>query len=166
MTNKHTARLLGSYLPRLPAHSWLVLVFWALIIAPVQAAVELRIAISKGVSAVSVGSSTDAVVKDGAGRVLGELTAMNALNANPRGKAVGLADWQASQLIIEPENDGYVWINDRWYRGRTRIIRQGSGVTALNLVDLEEYLYSVVGAEAIPSWPQEALKAQSVAART
>ncbi len=52
------------------AHSWLVLVFWALIIAPVQAAVELRIAISKGVSAVSVGSSTDAVVKDGAGCVL------------------------------------------------------------------------------------------------
>lgn len=166
MTNKHTARLLGSYLQRLPAHSWLILVFWALIIAPVQAAVELRIAISKGVSTVSVGSSTDAVVKDGAGRVLGELTAMNALNANPRGKAVGLADWQASQLLIEPENDGYVWINDRWYRGRTRIIRQGSGVTALNLVDLEEYLYSVVGAEAIPSWPQEALKAQSVAART
>ncbi|MFN6233710.1 MAG: sporulation protein, partial [Microcystis sp.] len=73
MTNKHTARLLSSYLQRLPAHSWLVLVFWALIIAPVQAAVELRIAISKGVSAVSVGSSTDAVVKDGAGRVLGEL---------------------------------------------------------------------------------------------
>ena len=166
MTNKRTARLLGSCLHRLPAHSWLVLVFWALIIAPVQAAVELRIAISKGVSAVSVGSSTDAVVKDGAGRVLGELTAMNALNANPRGKAVGLADWQASQLLIEPGNDGYVWINDRWYRGRIRIIRQGSGVTALNLVDLEEYLYSVVGAEAIPSWPQEALKAQSVAART
>ena len=49
MTNKHTARLLGSYLQRLPAHSWLILVFWALIIAPVQAAVELRIAISKGV---------------------------------------------------------------------------------------------------------------------
>jgi stage II sporulation protein D len=43
---------------------------------------------------------------------------------------------------------------------------QNQGVTALNLVDFEEYLYSVVGAEAIPSWPLEALKAQAVAART
>jgi stage II sporulation protein D len=50
----------------------------------------------------------------------------------PEEKRWVLADWQASQLIIKPENDGYVWINDRWYRGRTRIIRQGSGVTALN----------------------------------
>lgn len=166
MTNKHTPRFLGACLRRLPTHSWLILIFWAIIIAPAQAALELRIAISKNVSSVAVGSSTDAVVKDGSGRVLGQLTAMNALNASARGRAVGIADWQASQLIIEPSDDGYVWINDRWYRGRTRLIRQGSGVTALNLVDLEAYLYSVVGAEAIPSWPQEALKAQSVAART
>jgi stage II sporulation protein D len=166
MTNKHTPRFLGACLRRLPAHSWLILIFWTIIIAPAQAALELRIAISKNVSSVAVGSSTDAVVKDGSGRVLGQLTAMNALNANARGRNVAIADWQASQLIVEPGNDGYVWINDRWYRGRTRIIRQGAGVTALNLVDLEAYLYSVVGAEAIPSWPQEALKAQSVAART
>ncbi|MEO0948888.1 MAG: SpoIID/LytB domain-containing protein, partial [Cyanobacteria bacterium J06641_5] len=33
-------------------------------------------------------------------------------------------------------------------------------------VDLEHYLYSVVGAEVVQSWPIEALKAQAVAART
>jgi stage II sporulation protein D len=33
-------------------------------------------------------------------------------------------------------------------------------------VDLEKYLYSVVGAEAYPTWPLEALKSQAVVART
>jgi stage II sporulation protein D len=46
------------------------------------------------------------------------------------------------------------------------LVRQGAGVTAVNQVNIEEYLYSVVGSEAIPSWPLEALKAQAVAART
>jgi stage II sporulation protein D len=166
MNIKSEPSFLGDLLRRIPSGSWLILIFWLLIIAPVQAAVELRIAISKNANSISVGSSTDAVVKDGAGRVLGEITAMNATNAVSSGRGVAIDRFSASQLIIEPENDGYVWINDRWYRGRTRILRMGAGVTALNLVDLEQYLYSVVGGEAIPSWPLEALKSQAVAART
>jgi stage II sporulation protein D len=67
---------------------------------------------------------------------------------------------------VEPQGDGAVWIGDRWYRGRVRLLRQGAGVTAVNQVNIESYLYSVVGSEAIPSWPLEALKAQAVAART
>jgi stage II sporulation protein D len=166
MTSKHEPSFLGALFRRVPPGSWLILIFWLLIIAPVQAAVELRIAISKNANAVSVGSSTDAIVKDGAGRVLGEMTAMNAITASPKGRGVEIDRFSASQLMIEPENDGYVWIGDRWYRGRTRLLRQGQGVTAVNMIDLEQYLYSVVGAEAIPSWPLEALKTQAVAART
>jgi len=40
------------------------------------------------------------------------------------------------------------------------------GLTAVNYVDLEQYLYSVLGSEMNGNWPQEALKAQAVAART
>jgi stage II sporulation protein D len=36
----------------------------------------------------------------------------------------------------------------------------------LNRVDLEDYVTSTVGGEMSPSWPQEALRAQAVAART
>ncbi|MEG3437140.1 SpoIID/LytB domain-containing protein [Pannus brasiliensis CCIBt3594] len=166
MNTRSKPSFLGYLCRRMPSGSWLILVFWMLMFAPVQAAVELRIAISKNAGAISVGSSTDAVVKDGSGRVLGELGAMNATDASVRGKGVGVDRFSASQLIIEPKDDGVVWINDRWYRGRTRLLRMGSGVTAINLIDLEQYLYSVVGAEAIPSWPLEALKTQAVAART
>ncbi len=127
---------------------------------------ELRIAIKKGVSAVQVGSSTSAVVKDGAGRKLGELVNLNAFSAKPASSGVALDRWQTSQIVIEPSGDGVIWIGDRWYRGKVRLMRQGKGVTAVNLVDLEQYLYSVVGGEAYPTWPLEALKAQAVAART
>jgi len=92
---------------------------------------------------------------------------MSALAAELDGDRITLADRVgAGELIIEPEDGGYVWIGDRWYRGKTQLIRQDNGITAINHVDLEQYLYSVVGAEAVSSWPNEALKAQAVAARS
>ncbi|MEO1340103.1 MAG: SpoIID/LytB domain-containing protein [Cyanobacteria bacterium J06635_13] len=146
--------------------SWLSGLIWLLIILPAQA-VELKVAIKKEVNSVKIGSSTNAIVKDGAGKQLGELNPMSALAAKYNNKQIALADRViAKELIIEPEDDGYVWIGDRWYRGTTRLILQDNGITAINNVDLEQYLYSVVGAEAVSSWPIEALKAQAVAARS
>ena len=43
---------------------------------------------------------------------------------------------------------------------------KASGITVVNVVPLEQYLYGVVGKEMSPSWSSEALKAQAVAART
>lgn len=140
--------------------------FWLLFIAPAQAALELRVAIKKNTSNVAIGSSTPAIVKDSSGRKLGEIAGMGSFSANKNGGGIAINNLRSGQLWVEPSNNGLVWIGDRWYRGRVRLVRQGSGITAVNHVDIEEYLYSVVGAEAIPSWPQEALKAQSVAART
>lgn len=41
-----------------------------------------------------------------------------------------------------------------------------SGITPYNILNIEEYLYGVVPGEMSPSWPEEALKAQAVAARS
>lgn len=143
--------------------SWLI---WLVLMLPARA-IELRVAIEKEVSSVKVGSSTTAVVKDATGKQLGELTPMSSLMANLRDDEIAIDNRvNATELIIEPENDGYVWIGDRWYRGTTKLIRQDNKITAINYVDLEEYLYSVVGAEAVSTWPLEALKAQAVAARS
>lgn len=170
MTAKHSAAVLSALksFNLLKANScWqLGLLFWLLLAIPAQAALELRVAIKKGASQVKVGSSTPAIIRDGTGKQIGSLTNLDAFAAVPKGKTVAIGNWQASQLIIEPTEGGYVWIGDKWYRGRTRLLPQGKGITAVNLVDLESYLYSVVGSEAFPTWPQDALKAQSVAART
>lgn len=139
---------------------------WLLLVFPAQA-LELRVAIQKDVDNLKVGSSTSAIVRDGQGKQIGKLEPLSSLAAQPKGSGITINNRvNGGELIIEPLDNGYVWIGDRWYRGKTRLIRQGESLTAINYVDLEQYLYSVVGAEAVSSWPIEALKAQAVAARS
>ena len=57
-------------------------------------------------------------------------------------------------------------LKQRSYRGRLQVAVKGSALQAINTVDLESYLPSVVGSEMPASWPQAALRAQAVAART
>ena len=57
-------------------------------------------------------------------------------------------------------------LKQRRYRGRLLVVVKGSALQAINHVDLESYLPSVVGSEMPASWPQAALRAQAVAART
>lgn len=144
---------------------WISALMWIVMVGPV-AALELKVAIAEGAKQLTVGSSTTAKVLDGAGRSLGEIAPMNAFSAQTSYKGISLAHWRTSQLWIEPAPGGYVYIGDRWYRGRTKLIKTGQGLTAINQVDLEQYLASVLGGEMNGNWPQEALKAQAVAARS
>ncbi|MEB3826959.1 SpoIID/LytB domain-containing protein [Phormidium sp. CCY1219] len=143
-----------------------VALLWLMMVAPARAALLLRIAIEEDVSSVKVGSSTPARVANGAGRPLGEIDGMQASLARAGGSQVNLGSWKANRMTIDPTGDGFVYIGDRWYRGRLVLVATPEGLIAINAVNLEEYLYSVVGAEMSPSWPGEALKAQAVAART
>ena len=52
------------------------------------------------------------------------------------------------------------------YRGSIEVRLDGSGVTAINELDMDSYLRGVVAGEMPSSWPLEALKVQAVAART
>ncbi|MBF2097284.1 MAG: SpoIID/LytB domain-containing protein [Gloeomargaritaceae cyanobacterium C42_A2020_066] len=140
------------------ALSWL----WA---APAWA-VEIRVAIQQGVRSLRVGASTQARVTDGSGRPLGQLAPLQAFNAQPSSPGISVGPFRASQLWVEPSDGGFVFIGNDWYRGRVRLLPRGDGLLAVNHIDLEEYLYSVVGSEMFPDWPLEALKAQAVAARS
>lgn len=59
-------------------------------------------------------------------------------------------------------------VNGKRYRGSIEVIRQTgkSGLTVINTLPLESYLYGVVPKEISPSWHLEAVKAQAVAARS
>lgn len=52
------------------------------------------------------------------------------------------------------------------YRGQLELIRDGRALLVVNHVSSEEYLLGVVAAEMPASWPEDALRAQAVAART
>lgn len=134
--------------------------------APARAALELRVAIEEQVPRVQLGTSTKALLRDGAGQVIAEIPAMGSVIAASESSTIQIDQWKNRQFWIEPTEGGYVYIGDKWYRGRTHVIATAGGLTAVNYVDLESYLFSVVGAEMPVSWPLEALKAQAVAART
>ena len=62
---------------------------------------------------------------------------------------------------------GMMLLNGHPYRGTVEFARLGgAGLTAINILPLEEYLFSVVPSEMPSTWHMEALKAQAVAART
>ncbi len=147
-------------------HWWISILLWMALVAPAQASVILRVAIERGVNQVKVGSSTTGIIKDSTGRTLGQLPAMSAYYAQAVPGGVALDKWQSGLFWIEPTGKGFVYIGDRWYRGRTLVIPTEKGLTAVNWVDDQEYLYSVIGGEMDARWPSEALKAQAIAART
>ena len=147
-------------------HWWLGVLLWMFLIVPAQASVIMRVAIKRDVKQVKVGSSTTAVIKDGTGNSLGELPAREAYYAQAVSGGVALNKWKSPLFWIEPKGKGFVYIGDKWYRGRTLVIPTEKGLTAVNWVDLEEYLYSVLGGEMDARWHPEALKAQAIAARS
>ena len=56
--------------------------------------------------------------------------------------------------------------NGRRYRGTFRILGGNSGITLVNVLDLEDYLRGVLKMEVNPAWAMEAVKAQAVVSRT
>ncbi|MBM5828126.1 MAG: SpoIID/LytB domain-containing protein [Cyanobacteria bacterium M_surface_7_m2_040] len=86
--------------------------------------------------------------------------------ASPGSLASG-ADSLGTELWIEPASaDSLILVQQRRYRGRLQVRLQGDSLQVINHIALEAYLPSVVGSEMPASWPQPALRAQAVAART
>ncbi len=143
---------------------------WVLLIVPVQA-VEMRVAIAQGDEAITVGSSSMGVISDGSGKALYQLPELQGITMKADGNSVDLTNGretlsESNAFWLEPSEDGYVWIGEKWYRGRVMVALEDGELTAVNYVDLDDYLYSVVGSEMPTSWPQAALQSQAVAARS
>ncbi|MEO1001785.1 MAG: SpoIID/LytB domain-containing protein [Cyanobacteria bacterium J06638_7] len=76
------------------------------------------------------------------------------------------AYWLEAVPGSRSSQDGVFQLQQRRYRGRLQLMARGATLQAINHVPLETYLPSVVGSEMPASWPQPALRAQAVAART
>ena len=76
-----------------------------------------------------------------------------------------------AKLVMEAngEEDALIGVNERagrTYRGKMEVSSYNGYLTLVNELPMEQYLYSVVGSEMAPGWPEEALKTQAVLART
>ena len=75
----------------------------------------------------------------------------------------------ATSVLFEVQYlHGTFWAgrDDRIYRGRLQFSPRDSGLTIINRLNMEEYLYGVIPSEMESDWPVEALEAQAIAART
>lgn len=91
---------------------------------------------------------------------------------NQAGSPVGIASLNRLLAVQRPGllrcggQRGSVLVNGRAYEGIVHLINRGKGWMAINQINLERYVASVVGAEMPSHWNAEALKAQAIAARS
>ena len=87
---------------------------------------------------------------------------------NVRNKNLYLNDLKLPNKIkVRAIKDSNIQINRRTYRGEFIIsLDKQQQINVVNVLPLEEYLYSVLPQEMPASWPEQALKAQAVAARS
>jgi len=134
--------------------------------ASVDGLVEMRVAIAEGVPALSLTITQSAALVDAqSSSQIQELS--GAYSLQPSGDGI-LLDGQPLPFAvrIEPLPGGSITLGDRTYRGRLVIVNDSGKLWAVNLVNLRQYLYSVVASEVSPDWEADALKAQAIAARS
>lgn len=128
---------------------------------------EMRVAIARNVSSLTVGSSTLGWVIDTDGSAHCDIPAQTSLTAYPTASGISFDNCQLSGAVwLEAEQGGYVFVKNGWFKGRVLLFNDGGQLIAVNFVRLGDYLSSVVGSEMYHHWPLEALKAQAVAARS
>ncbi|HOK79913.1 MAG TPA: SpoIID/LytB domain-containing protein [bacterium] len=76
-----------------------------------------------------------------------------------RAETVRICVWEGSQ---KPPLESF----RGKYRGQLSLVKWNKKYLVINTMDVEEYLFGVVGKEMEKSWPFEALKAQAVCSRT
>jgi len=147
---------------------------------------QLRVLLQEAPAlALAVADADGLRLRDRHGRVLQDLRGVSSLQLRANGAwlevrsagvTAGPADVAGSGVLAAPElwieplsaagPDPALVVDQRRYRGRLQLLVRAGSVQLINHVPLETYLTSVVGSEMPASWPQPALQAQAIAART
>ena len=91
------------------------------------------------------------------------------LDVRPSGGGLLLAGaiQAGGTIVVSPAAGFPISVDGAAYRGAVIVqANPDASLDVINVVDLERYLYGVVGSEMDPSWPQPALQAQAIVART
>jgi stage II sporulation protein D len=70
-----------------------------------------------------------------------------------------------SVYVIESEKN-IIYVDNIGYRGKIELHNVHGKIHVINILNIEEYLYSVVPSEMPSTWNMEALKSQAIASRT
>jgi len=107
-------------------------------------------------------------VSSGSPYVEPDVTTVLDVRPNAGGLLLAGAIQAGGAIVVAPADPRYpLAIDGTIYRGAAIVQTASDGsLDVINVVDLERYLYGVVGSEMDPSWPHAALQAQAIVART
>ena len=143
--------------------------------SPVAAIPEIRVGLMVGSPTLEVSGDGGVLVQDADGNATAAIEAGSPWRVR---SAAGMVDagatgaWQVTgqqQVTFVPRvAGGWLRIGGRPYRGRLTIVRDRTGLTVVNVVNLEDYLAGVVAAEMgrRDSTDGQALAAQAIVSRT
>ena len=104
------------------------------------------------------------------GKKLAAFKAGTILTVERKGASLSLNNQSYDHTVFlkTDKNGAAFMVKGKKYRGYMKLLLTNgkSGVTVVNTLPLEEYLYGVVPSESISTWKENALRAQAVAART
>ena len=125
---------------------------------------EFKIGLTSGVKQVKLQVSAPCVLIDAAtGKRLEKIPAKKFFVMDYAKIKVDAVEIRPKEIRLQ---DLQTTIDGKKYFGGVRLNKVKNSLTVINLVPAEEYLRGVVAKEMIPSYPLEALKAQTVAARS
>ncbi|HLW37970.1 MAG TPA: SpoIID/LytB domain-containing protein [Candidatus Eremiobacteraceae bacterium] len=136
-----------------------------------QAQTAVRISLLRHQLQVVVASAGGLVVRPyvpGAAPILSpEVTTVVDVRPQPDGLLIAGSIQSHDRLLITPLTDLALTVDGQPYRGSIVVDRDSdASLSVVNGVELEQYLYSVVGSEVSASTPPAALQAQAIVART
>lgn len=136
---------------------------------PAKQAPDLRVGLASGRASLTITpAGGKATVQTGSSKTI-TLAANTAAAIRWQDGAflVGREKLRSEVLVIRPAaKAGELSLDGRRYRGALELRHKSGGLTAVNIVPVDDYLRSVVPEEMPVDWPAEAIKAQSVAARS
>ena len=132
----------------------------------------IKIGLVENTNTVTIGSSNSAMLYDGyQNKFLVKIDGMKPYILKSTKNSIAIKidnkfyDTKTNKLIVKPGANGFVSVKGKWYRGEFIVLNNNS-LTVINDIPLEQYLLGVVPSEMPSRWNYEALKAQSIAARS
>ena len=139
----------------------------------IQPCFAIKIGLQTSVNKSFIGSSTRAEIIDcKTNKLIFIMEKMKGYEFKPyRGVIAIKVDGQykkidSNKIVIKPEENGFVSVKNKWYRGHFKLINDCKSLTVINDIPIELYIRGVVPSEMPSGWNIEAHKAQAIAARS
>ena len=138
-----------------------------------QPCFAIKIGLQTDVNRTYIGASTKAEIIDcKTNKQLFVMDKMQGYEFKPQRSGIAIkinGEYQnlnSKQIVIKPQDNGFISVKKKWYRGYFKVVSNGDGLTVVNDLPIEKYIQGVVPSEMPSSWEYEAHKAQAIAARS